>query len=91
MNDNVAEAVFLASLPTGDKGDLTPGHTTWEQLGPKAQERYRRMAEAALATCGERASLAYIESVGAELAEEYRPAYEALKAAKHQQMRERTI
>lgn len=42
-----AEAVFLASLPTGDKGEPIPGHTTWSDLGPKARDRYRRMARAA--------------------------------------------
>lgn len=47
MNDDIAKAVFLAGLPTGDKGELIPGHTTWEDLGPKAKERYRRMAAAA--------------------------------------------
>lgn len=47
MIDDVAEAVFLAGLPRGDKGELIPGHTTWADLGLKAQARYRRMAEAA--------------------------------------------
>jgi hypothetical protein len=47
MNDDAARAVFLAGLPTGDKGELIPGHTEWEDLGPKAKERYRRMAQAA--------------------------------------------
>lgn len=47
MSDNAAKALFLAGLPTGEGGHLIPGHTTWEALGPKAQERYRRMAQAA--------------------------------------------
>jgi hypothetical protein len=47
MNDDIARAIFLAGLPTGDRGELIPGHTTWEDLGPKAKERYRRMAQAA--------------------------------------------
>lgn len=47
MNDAVAEAVFLAGLPTGKGGKLIPGHTTWADLGPQTQERYRRMARAA--------------------------------------------
>lgn len=42
------EAAFIAGLPTGDKGEPIPGHTTWQQLGPKAQERYHRMAQAAI-------------------------------------------
>lgn len=47
MSPIAAKAVFLAGLPTGKDGKPLPGHTTWDQLGPKAQERYRRMAEAA--------------------------------------------
>ncbi|QXO14355.1 hypothetical protein SEA_CHASER_126 [Mycobacterium phage Chaser] len=46
--DAAAKAVFLAGLPTGDKGELIPGHTTWDDLGTKTKERYRRMAKAAL-------------------------------------------
>ena len=42
------EAEFLAGVPSGDKGQLIPGHTTWVQLGPKAKERYERMAQAAI-------------------------------------------
>lgn len=41
-----AQAVFEAGLPRGEKGDLIPGHTTWEMLGPKARARYERMADA---------------------------------------------
>lgn len=48
MSDTVAQAIFLAGLPTGDKGQLIPGHTTWADLGPKAKERYRDMAQAAV-------------------------------------------
>jgi hypothetical protein len=43
-----AEAVFTAGLPKGANGQLIPGHTTWEDLGPKAKERYRRMGAAAV-------------------------------------------
>lgn len=49
---DAAKAVFMASLPTGDKGKPVPGHTTWEQLGPKARERYMRMAQAAISIGG---------------------------------------
>lgn len=42
--EQLATAVFVAGLPRGPKGDLVPGHTTWEQLGPQARDRYRRMA-----------------------------------------------
>lgn len=45
---NLAEALFLAGLPTGDKGELKPGHTTWDMLGAGTKERYRRMATAVL-------------------------------------------
>lgn len=45
-----AEAVFLASLPTGSSGQPLPGHTRWDDLGPKAKERYLRMAQAAKIT-----------------------------------------
>lgn len=46
--DAAAKSVFLASLPTGDKGELIPGHTTWDDLGPKGKDRYRRMAKATI-------------------------------------------
>lgn len=49
-DENAAKATFLAGLPTGDKGKLIPGHTQWDDLGPKAKERYRLMAAAARAT-----------------------------------------
>lgn len=52
MSDNAAKAMFLAGLPTGDKGELIPGHTTWDDLGPKSRERYRRMAQAACDASG---------------------------------------
>lgn len=42
------EALFLAGLPTGPKGDLIPGHTTWNGLGPESKARYQRMAQAAV-------------------------------------------
>ena len=48
MSDDAAKAAFLAGLPTGKNGEPTPGHTTWEQLGPQAQQRYRRMTDAAI-------------------------------------------
>jgi hypothetical protein len=46
-DDTACELVFLAGLPRGKNGELTPGHTTWAQLGPEAKERYRRMTAAA--------------------------------------------
>lgn len=39
--------MFYAGLPRGDGGELIPGHTKWDDLGPKAKDRYRRMADAA--------------------------------------------
>lgn len=51
--DDIVEQVFLAGLPQGKNGELTPGHTTWAQLGPQAQERYRRMTMIAIAAYGE--------------------------------------
>lgn len=48
QREAVARAVFLAGLPTGAKGDLIPGHTTWDDLGAKAKERYLDMADAAI-------------------------------------------
>lgn len=47
--DDGAKAVFYASLPTGGKGELVPGHTRWADLGPQAKARYQRMYEAAVA------------------------------------------
>lgn len=44
--DNLARAAFYAGLPRGAKGDLVPGHTEWDDLGPKTQQRYHRMAAA---------------------------------------------
>lgn len=46
--DAAAQAVFMAGLPTGKNGQPTPGHTRWEDLGTEAQDRYRRMAQAAI-------------------------------------------
>lgn len=46
--DQVAGAIFEAGLPRGKNGTLTPGHTEWADLGPQAQERHRRMADAAV-------------------------------------------
>ncbi|MCV7174759.1 hypothetical protein [Mycolicibacterium sphagni] len=48
--DAAAKAAFHAGLPTGPNGVPSPGHTTWEQLGPQRKDRYRRIAEAARAT-----------------------------------------
>lgn len=48
MTEILGRAAFLAGLPTGDKGQPIPGHTHWEDLGPKARERYCRMAQAAV-------------------------------------------
>lgn len=42
-----AEAAFVAGLPRGPNGELSPGHTTWQMLGPQAKNRYARMAAAA--------------------------------------------
>jgi hypothetical protein len=50
--DEIAEEVFLAGLPRGKNGELTPGHTTWDQLGEEAKGRYRRMTEAAIDAYG---------------------------------------
>lgn len=44
--DGAAKAAFTASLPTGDKGTIAPGHTTWDDLGPRAKDRWRRIAKA---------------------------------------------
>lgn len=41
-----AERAFLAGLPTGENGQLKPGHTTWNMLGPKAKARWERIVEA---------------------------------------------
>lgn len=41
-----AQAAFLASLPRGPKGQLTPGHTTWADLGPEARARWQRIVDA---------------------------------------------
>lgn len=48
MIDKMARAIFEAGLPRGKNGDLTPGHTTWQQLGPNAQDRHRDMAQASV-------------------------------------------
>lgn len=48
--DAAAQALFLAGLPRGRSGELVPGHTTWNQLGPKAKDRLRDMTKAALAS-----------------------------------------
>ena len=45
---HAAEAVFLAGLPHDKLGRNIPGHTAWTDLGPEAQARYRRMAQAAV-------------------------------------------
>lgn len=39
--DEMAKAAFEESLPRTIGGTLRPGHTTWEELGPKAQQRWR--------------------------------------------------
>jgi hypothetical protein len=46
--DDAAQAMFLAGLPTGKNGEPSPGHTTWEMLGPDSQKRHRRMTEAVI-------------------------------------------
>ncbi len=48
--DAAAKAAFLAGLPRGPKGDLIPGHSKWENIGPKNRQRHRYMAQAAIDT-----------------------------------------
>lgn len=51
------EALFIAGLPTGPKGDPIPGHTKWTDLGPQAQARSERMAVAAVRAAAEDSDL----------------------------------
>lgn len=41
-----ARIAFYAGLPHSADGKLLPGHTRWEEVGEKAQERWLRISDA---------------------------------------------